>query len=168
MIALVLFVAVLLSVCDCFSYKKYEREVHYFDEGLNEVVYISQKMYEMSELAEISSCILNEFAATEINYYRYASGFKKCDRRRTDFNRCLSKAIYGAVTSLDKPLKSHGLPNLYDLEYPPDVKAEFGNSTYGLKQKFSKLRFIGLSEPQEIAARMDFGPLSTILTIEAI
>ncbi|XP_063923797.1 uncharacterized protein LOC135137946 [Zophobas morio] len=105
--------------------------------------------------------------ATISNCLQLPSSFQKCDRRRTDFNQCLSKAIHGAITSLEKPLKSHGLPSLYDVVFPPNLFIEFGNSTYGLKQQFKNLRFTGLSNPQDVTARMDFGPVTSTLTIEA-
>ncbi|KAJ3660890.1 hypothetical protein Zmor_005318 [Zophobas morio] len=105
--------------------------------------------------------------ATISNCLQLPSGFKKCDRRRTDFNQCLSKAIHGAIISLEKPLKSHDLPSLYDVVFPPDLFVELGNSTYGLKQQFKNLRFTGLSNPRDVAARMDFGPVTHTLTIEA-
>ncbi|KAJ3660891.1 hypothetical protein Zmor_005319 [Zophobas morio] len=95
------------------------------------------------------------------------SSFKKCDRKRTDFNQCLSEAIYGALRILDKPLPSHGLPSLFDVEFP-DVVNVFGNRTYGLLQKYDQFRFIGLSKPENIKAKLDFGPLTSTLTIEAI
>ncbi|XP_063923801.1 uncharacterized protein LOC135137949 [Zophobas morio] len=93
------------------------------------------------------------------------SSFKKCDRKTTDFNQCLSEAIYGALRILDKPLPSHGLPSLYGVEFP-DVFT-MGNSTYGLLQKFYQTRYIGLSKPENINAKLDFGPLTITLTIEA-
>ena len=96
-----------------------------------------------------------------------ASSFKKCDKRRSDFNQCLSDVVYEGFKVLDKPLKSHGLPSLHDIEYPPDVIIEIGNSTYGLEQKFSKLRIIGLSKPESVTARLEFGPVVSTLTIEA-
>ncbi|KAJ3652887.1 hypothetical protein Zmor_018815 [Zophobas morio] len=95
------------------------------------------------------------------------SSFKKCDRRRSDFNRCLSKAVYKAVKVLDKPLKLYGLPSLHDVAFPPDFFSEFGNSTYGLRQKYTNYRLIGLTKPQNIVARLDFGPLTSTLIIEA-
>ncbi|XP_063923802.1 uncharacterized protein LOC135137950 [Zophobas morio] len=94
------------------------------------------------------------------------SSFKKCDRKRTDFNQCLSEAIHGALKILDKPLSSHDLPSLYDVEFP-DLVLEFGNRTYGLLQKYDQIRFIGLSKPENINAKLDFGPLTSTLTIEA-
>ncbi|XP_063923795.1 uncharacterized protein LOC135137944 [Zophobas morio] len=94
------------------------------------------------------------------------SSFKKCDRKRTDFNQCLSDAIYGALKILDKPLPSHGLPSLYDIEFPDEV-ATIGNRTYGLLQTYYRPRCIGLSKPENINAKLEFGPLTSTLTIEA-
>ena len=96
-----------------------------------------------------------------------ASSFKKCDKRRNDFNQCLSDVVYEGFKVLDKPLKSHGLPSLHYIEFPSDVIIEVGNSTYGLAQKFSKFRSIGLSNPESVTARLEFGPLVSTLTIEA-
>ncbi|XP_063924953.1 uncharacterized protein LOC135138859 isoform X1 [Zophobas morio] len=96
-----------------------------------------------------------------------ASSFKKCDKRRSDFNQCLSDAIYTNLRLLDKPQKSFGLPSLYDLEFPPDVITEIGNRTYGLLQKFSKFRFIGLTRPESVTASLDFDPLVSTLRIAA-
>ena len=53
-------------------------------------------------------------------------------------------------------MKSHGLPSLYDVEFPPDAVIEVGNSTYGLTQKFSRFRLVGLSKPQSVTARSNF------------
>ncbi|XP_063924993.1 uncharacterized protein LOC135138897 isoform X1 [Zophobas morio] len=101
-----------------------------------------------------------------LQFHVEASSFKKCDKRRSDFNDCLSDVVYNSLKVLDKPLKSHGLPGLYDVEFPPDVVVEIGNSTYGLLQKFAKFRLTGLSKPQGVKARLDFGPLTSTLTID--
>ncbi|KAJ3652888.1 hypothetical protein Zmor_018816 [Zophobas morio] len=105
--------------------------------------------------------------ATFCSGLQLPSGFKKCDKRRSDFNQCLSDAVYDTLRILDKPVKSHGLPSLYDVEFPPDAVIEVGNSTYGLTQKFSRFRLVGLSKPQSVTARLDFGPVTSTLTIEA-
>ncbi|KAJ3652899.1 hypothetical protein Zmor_018826 [Zophobas morio] len=94
------------------------------------------------------------------------SSFKKCDRKRTDFNQCLSEAIHGALRILEKPLPSHDLPSLFDVEFP-DLVATFGNRTYGLLQKYDQFRLIGLSQPENIDAKLDFRPLTSTLTIAA-
>ncbi|KAJ3652900.1 hypothetical protein Zmor_018826 [Zophobas morio] len=93
------------------------------------------------------------------------SSFKKCDRKRIDFNQCLSDAIHGALKILDKPLPSYGLPSLYDVTLPEVIS--FGNRTYGLLQNYDHLKLIGLSKPTNINAKMDFGPVTSTLTIEA-
>jgi hypothetical protein len=41
-----------------------------------------------------------------------ASPFTKCDKRKTDFNDCLSGAIKNAITQLDKPMEEYNLPSL--------------------------------------------------------
>ncbi|XP_063923798.1 uncharacterized protein LOC135137947 isoform X1 [Zophobas morio] len=94
------------------------------------------------------------------------SSFKKCDRKRTDFNQCLSEAIHGALTILDRPLPSHGLPSLYDVEFP-DLVVTIGNRTYGLLQEYDQFKLIGLSKPVNINAKLDSGPLTSTLSIEA-
>ncbi|KAJ3652897.1 hypothetical protein Zmor_018825 [Zophobas morio] len=105
--------------------------------------------------------------ATFCNCLQFPSSFKKCDKRRSDFNDCLSGVVYDTLRILDKPLKSHGLPSLHDVEFPSDAFLEIGNSTYGLLQKISNYRLIGLSKPQSVKTRLDFGPLISTLTIEA-
>ncbi|XP_063925119.1 uncharacterized protein LOC135138990 [Zophobas morio] len=105
--------------------------------------------------------------ATFCNCMQFPSRFKKCDKRRNDFNQCLSDVVYEGFKALDKPLKSHGLPSLHYIEFPSDVIIEVGNSTYGLAQKFSKFKSIGLSNPERVTARLEFGPVVSTLTIEA-
>ncbi|KAJ3652904.1 hypothetical protein Zmor_018829 [Zophobas morio] len=95
------------------------------------------------------------------------SSFKKCDRKRTDFNQCLSESIYGAFRILNKPLPSHGLPSLYVVEFP-DLEIVLGNSTYGLLHKYDRFRFIGLSKPDKINAKLDFGTLKIEATYSQI
>ncbi|XP_063924913.1 uncharacterized protein LOC135138821 [Zophobas morio] len=92
--------------------------------------------------------------------------WKKCDRRRTDFNQCLSKTIHKTLRLLDKPLKLYGLPSLYDVTFPPDAVIEFGNTTDGLRQKYHNYRIIGLTKPRSIRARLDSGVATNTLTIE--
>ena len=79
--------------------------------------------------------------------------WKKCDRRRSDFNQCLSKTIHKTLRLLDKPLKVYGLPSLYDVTFPPDAVIEFGNTTDGLRQKYHNYRIIGLTKPRSVRAR---------------
>ncbi|KAJ3652891.1 hypothetical protein Zmor_018819 [Zophobas morio] len=105
--------------------------------------------------------------ATLCNCLQFPPSFKKCDKRRSDFNQCLSDAIYTNLRLLDEPQKSFDLPSLYDVEFPPDVVTEIGNRTYGLLQKYSKFRFIGLSRPASVTASLDFDPLVSTLRIAA-
>ncbi|XP_063924777.1 uncharacterized protein LOC135138722 [Zophobas morio] len=99
------------------------------------------------------------------NCLQFPSSFKKCDKRRNDFNECLSDVVYDSLKVLDKPLP--GFPSLRCIEFPPDAMMEIGNRTYGLWQKYTKFRVTGLSNPQSIKTRLDFGPVTSTLTIEA-
>ena len=92
-----------------------------------------------------------------------ASSFKKCDKKRTDFNQCLSDAIHGALKILNKPLPSYGLPSLYDVTLPEVIS--FGNRTYGLLQKYDHLKLIGLSKPTNINAKYLYPFLVTFFVI---
>ncbi|KAJ3652894.1 hypothetical protein Zmor_018822 [Zophobas morio] len=105
--------------------------------------------------------------ATLSNYVQCPSSFKKCDKRRSDFNQCLSEVIYNSLKKFDKPQQSHGLPNLYHLKFPPDVVIEIGNRTYGLLQKYNKFRIVGITKPESVTARLDFEPVISTLTVEA-
>ncbi|CAH1383467.1 unnamed protein product [Tenebrio molitor] len=38
--------------------------------------------------------------------------FRKCDQKKSNFNECLSDAIWNAITQLEKPMEKYGLPTL--------------------------------------------------------
>jgi hypothetical protein len=40
-----------------------------------------------------------------------ASTFTKCDKRKIDFDDCLSEAIKNAISQLDKPMEEYNLPS---------------------------------------------------------
>ncbi|XP_063925002.1 uncharacterized protein LOC135138904 [Zophobas morio] len=95
------------------------------------------------------------------------SNFKKCDLRRTNFNECLGDAIHDAIIQLDKPIKSHGLESLYDVQLRPDIDVmNIGNHSQSvLRQKFSKFRIVGLSKPEATTARLDYDHKIYTLTL---
>ncbi|KAJ3660895.1 hypothetical protein Zmor_005322 [Zophobas morio] len=91
--------------------------------------------------------------------------FQKCDKTTSNFDDCLGKVIHDALNQLDKPFPEYGLPSLQEAEVPPDVVAEFGNSTYGLRQKFSNYKLFGLTKPNLTKARMDFKTNTLVLNV---
>jgi hypothetical protein len=44
-------------------------------------------------------------------FFAAAPTFQKCDKKKSDFNECLSRAIQNAIVHLDKPLEEYGLPS---------------------------------------------------------
>jgi hypothetical protein len=44
-------------------------------------------------------------------FFSAAPTFQKCDKKKSDFNECLSQAIQNAIVHLDKPLEEYGLPS---------------------------------------------------------
>ncbi|CAH1382505.1 unnamed protein product [Tenebrio molitor] len=46
------------------------------------------------------------------NCLKLPSTFTKCDKRKFDFNNCLSEAIKNAITQLDRPMDEYSLPSL--------------------------------------------------------
>jgi hypothetical protein len=61
-----------------------------------------------------SSLSLREYCSPSLKALRLrvaAPSFKKCDKRKADFDECLSVAIQSAISQLDKPLEEYGLPS---------------------------------------------------------
>ncbi|KAH0819301.1 hypothetical protein GEV33_003490 [Tenebrio molitor] len=61
-----------------------------------------------------SSLSLREYCSPSLKALKLrvtAPSFKKCDKRKADFDECLSVAIQSAISQLDKPLEEYGLPS---------------------------------------------------------
>ncbi|KAJ3661640.1 hypothetical protein Zmor_006028 [Zophobas morio] len=84
------------------------------------------------------------------------TNFKKCDKGKPDFDKCLSSAIQDAIKHLNKPLAEYGLVSLDPYVTPNERKIVFGDEITGLRQKFSKFKMSGFTDIENTDARMDF------------
>ncbi|XP_063907985.1 uncharacterized protein LOC135126101 [Zophobas morio] len=93
------------------------------------------------------------------------SGFKKCDKTKSDFNPCLSTAIQGAIQQLKEPQTEYGLPTLDPFVGPDDMIVEYGDETTGLRQKYTSFKFNGLTDVTSTSASFDFSTKTLHLNI---
>ncbi|XP_063924476.1 uncharacterized protein LOC135138434 [Zophobas morio] len=83
------------------------------------------------------------------------STFTRCDKRKSDFNQCLSRAIQDVVNQLDKPFDDYCLPSLEHLVLK-DLLVEFGNETTCIRQKYSNFKIHGFTKINTTKAELDF------------
>jgi hypothetical protein len=64
-----------------------------------------------------------------------ASTFTKCDKRKIDFDDCLSEAIKNAVSQLDKPMDEYNLPSFEPFFIPIILSKAVQNGNFDNKLK---------------------------------
>ncbi|CAH1382501.1 unnamed protein product [Tenebrio molitor] len=88
------------------------------------------------------------------NCLKLPSTFTKCDKRKSDFNSCLSDAIKTAIKQLDRPMEEYSLPSLEPFFVPfflakTGVKLPFDS-------KFRNFKIFGHTKITHLKATMNF------------
>jgi hypothetical protein len=68
-----------------------------------------------------------------------ASTFTKCDKRKIDFDDCLSEAIKNAISQLDKPMEEYNLPSFEPFFLPMILIKRVKNGNFDKKLKNYKI-----------------------------
>ncbi|KAJ3617212.1 hypothetical protein MTP99_007456 [Tenebrio molitor] len=90
------------------------------------------------------------------NAFPMPSSFTKCDKRKPDFDACLSEAVRNAISQLVKPMEKYHLPSFEPFEFAGvNLKpgAPSGNSS---KMKFTDYRVYGRTKLNSLKAKMNF------------
>ncbi|CAH1379867.1 unnamed protein product [Tenebrio molitor] len=80
--------------------------------------------------------------------------FTKCDKRKIDFDDCLSEAIKNAITQLDKPMEQYHLPSLEPL-FVPLILPNVDMAPYSVS-KFKNFKIFGHTKIIDLKATMNF------------
>ncbi|KAJ3658225.1 hypothetical protein Zmor_009978 [Zophobas morio] len=99
------------------------------------------------------------------HFLKLPSGFHKCDTRESDFDRCLSQAIQGAIEQLKQPIDDYGLPQMEPFTAPESARCELGNETDGIRQKYYNYKISGLTKIVKTDAKLDYGKRTLTLTL---
>ncbi|CAH1383478.1 unnamed protein product [Tenebrio molitor] len=83
------------------------------------------------------------------------STFKKCDKKQSDFDQCLSTAVKDALSQLNIGKKEVGLPNFEPLEVPSLVIGA-GTGPVGFVQNYKNIKLSGFTKVDSLKAKMDF------------
>ncbi|CAH1382500.1 unnamed protein product, partial [Tenebrio molitor] len=96
-------------------------------------------------------------------FLQHSSTLTKCDKRKIDFNDCLSGAIKNAISSLDKPMEKYNLPSLEPFFVP------FFFPKTGLKPEFdTKLKnckIFGRTKITDLTAKVNFEDKTLTMSI---
>ncbi|CAH1382503.1 unnamed protein product, partial [Tenebrio molitor] len=87
----------------------------------------------------------------------------KCDKRKIDFNDCLSGAIKKTITQLDKPLKEYNLPSFEPLFLPMFLPKTGTKNNF--HAKFKNYRIFGHTKITDLKATMNFENKTLTITI---
>jgi hypothetical protein len=68
-----------------------------------------------------------------------ASTFTKCDKRKIDFNDCLSEAIKNVISQLNKPVEEYNLPSFEPFFLPMILIKRVKNGNFDKKLKNYKI-----------------------------
>jgi hypothetical protein len=68
-----------------------------------------------------------------------ASTFTKCDKRKIDFDDCLSEAIKNVISQLDKPMEEYNLPSFEPFFLPMILIKRVKNGNFDKKLKNYKI-----------------------------
>jgi hypothetical protein len=79
-----------------------------------------------------------------------ASTFTKCDKRKIDFNDCLSEAIKNAITQLDKPMEQYHLSSLEPF-FMPLIFPKIDMAPYFVN-KFKNIKIFGHTKITDLKA----------------
>ncbi|RZC34513.1 takeout-like [Asbolus verrucosus] len=92
-----------------------------------------------------------------------ASSFKKCNRKQSDFNECLTSAVEDAIRQLTQPIKEVNLPNLEPLEVPSLIIGA-GHGAVAFSQNYKNLQVSGFSKTE--CSKFDMNFESKVVTME--
>ncbi|CAH1379861.1 hypothetical protein MTP99_003687 [Tenebrio molitor] len=90
--------------------------------------------------------------------------FKKCDKRKADFDECLSVAIQSAISQLDKPLEEYGLPS-FEPFLIPNLPPKIGRKI-DFYHRYKNFKIYGRTKIRKTRANMDFHDKT--LTLEVL
>ncbi|KAJ3621585.1 hypothetical protein MTP99_003701 [Tenebrio molitor] len=90
--------------------------------------------------------------------------FKKCDKRKADFDECLSMAIQSAIIQLDKPLEEYGLPS-FEPFLMPNIPPKVGRKI-DFNHRYKNFKIYGRTKISKTRANMDFHDKT--LTLEVL
>ncbi|KAJ3621577.1 hypothetical protein MTP99_003694 [Tenebrio molitor] len=80
--------------------------------------------------------------------------FQKCDKKKSDFNECLSQAIQNAIVHLDKPLEEYGLPS-FEPFMLSSVSPRLGRKI-DFEHTFKNYKIFGRTKISNTKANMNF------------
>jgi hypothetical protein len=81
-----------------------------------------------------------------------ATTFKKCDKKQSDFDQCLSTAVKDALSQLNVGKKEIGLPSFEPLEIPSLVIGA-GTGPVGFAQNYKNVKLSGFGKPDSLKAK---------------
>ncbi|KAH0821936.1 hypothetical protein GEV33_000855 [Tenebrio molitor] len=82
----------------------------------------------------------------------FASTFKKCDKKQSDFDQCLSTAVKDALSQLNIGKKEVGLPSFEPLEVPSLVIGA-GTGPVGFVQNYKNIKLSGFTKVDSLKAK---------------
>ncbi|KAJ3617211.1 hypothetical protein MTP99_007455 [Tenebrio molitor] len=91
------------------------------------------------------------------NAFPMPSSFTKCDKRKPDFNECLSEAVRNAIGQLVKPMEKYHLPSFEPFQFAslsPKSGVQGGSSSTVVK--FRNYRIYGRTKIDSSKAKMNF------------
>ncbi|CAH1382491.1 unnamed protein product [Tenebrio molitor] len=97
------------------------------------------------------------------NPLKLPSSFTKCDKRKSDFNDCLSGAIKNAITQLDRPLEDYDLPS-FEPFFVPFFLPKPGKAL-DLNGKFKNFNIFGHTKITDLTATMNFEDKTLTISI---
>ncbi|CAH1383481.1 unnamed protein product [Tenebrio molitor] len=86
---------------------------------------------------------------------KFPSTFKKCDKKQSDFDQCLSTVVKDALSQLNVEKKEVGLPSFEPLEVPSLVIGA-GTGPVGFAQNYKNVKLSGFTKIDSLKAKMDF------------
>ncbi|RZC34512.1 JHBP domain containing protein [Asbolus verrucosus] len=101
------------------------------------------------------TAVICAFLATLCASSRLPSTFTKCNRKQSDFNSCLRRAVQGALGRLTEPIKEVGLPNLDPLEVS-ELTIGAGASAVDFDQNFKHVKVFGFAKSNCSSCEMNF------------
>jgi hypothetical protein len=103
----------------------------------------------------VPSFVNNSPSLLSLSVYCYrftASTFKKCDKKQSDFDQCLSTAVKDALSQLNVGKKEVGLPSFEPLEVPSLVIGA-GKGPVGFVQNYKNIKLSGFTKVDSLKAK---------------
>ncbi|KAH0821678.1 hypothetical protein GEV33_001113 [Tenebrio molitor] len=119
--------------------------------GLTKVDFLKAKLFEEA-IQVLQTLTMIRMQSLFMQRPPNSSTFKKCDKKQSDFDQCLSTAVKDALSQLNVGKKEVGLPSFEPLEVPSLVIGA-GKGPVGFVQNYKNIKLSGFTKVDSLKAK---------------